>query len=65
MGPRLRVKPDELDRKKIIEMMVGRSMETEFPNRERSLEGFACVRETLKGEIKSRGFLLRCELAKF
>ena len=27
---------DELDRKKIIEMMVGRSMETEFPSRERS-----------------------------
>ena len=49
---------DELDRKKIIEMMVGRSMDTEFPNRERSPGGVRLRARNLKRGNKVKGISL-------
>ena len=49
---------DELDRKKIIEMMVGRSMETEFPNRERSPGRVRLRARNLKRGNKVKGVSL-------
>ena len=47
---------DELNRKRIIEMMVGRSMDAEFPDEKRSPGEGACVRKILPEGIKLKRF---------
>ena len=41
---------DELDRKRIIKMMVGRSMDAEFPDHKRSPGKCACVQNISRGK---------------